>query len=65
MNDGVPAGASVYVASTSPVRTLTTRALPAEPPDTNSRPCFSLSPTDGVPGPSLITSPSPLRRSSA
>ena len=53
----------VYDFSTRPLRTSMTRALPPEPPDTKSRPLpSSLSPSDWVPGPWLITSPRPVRR---
>ncbi len=51
------------VAAIAPVARLTTRPLPLGPPATQSRPRPAFTPTDGVPGPWLITEPWPVRRS--
>jgi hypothetical protein len=50
----------------SPVAESMTRAVPDGPPDTNSRPNWSIfKPMDGMPVPWLMTAPSPVRRSAA
>ena len=59
----VGAVVKLYDAWTSPLAGSTTRPVPVGPPATQSSPSWAWRPTDGVPGPSLTTDPSPVRRS--